>query len=639
MNFRSDINGLRAYAVMAVVLFHFGVPYTQGGFAGVDVFFVISGFLMTGIIFNGIEKERFSVVRFYFDRARRIVPALAFLCFTLLSIGYFVLTPPDYEALGKHVASSMLFVSNVIFSNEAGYFDQASHEKWLLHTWSLSVEWQFYMIYPLVIVALRKWLKVVFIRWLILCATVLSFMLAIYASVHWPTPAFYWLPTRTWELLVGSLVYLFPVSFNQIKSTLIEWVGIGLILFSVFYISVDVAWPSTFTVLPVLGAALVIISGQKKSPLTSNLLVQFLGKTSYSIYLWHWPFVVALNYLTIAKQTQWIIGGVLASIIAGYLSYSYIEGFASKKKGVSQEGSKPQLKVISVWLFVGVYGMCILILQGIPKRMDSNFNSKTQEIVMPLRDNGWCFYSVSSIKTLRVGSEGLHCELGNKNGHLNGLLFGDSYAGHNEPFWSIIANDNDMKINAVTTNWCYPSLTKDFPSMSDRSYQQCLMNRKYLYDHISDYDLVVFSGLWSAVYSKNKMQEVYDVISFAASRTKLVVLMPSPTTFDINIKRAYERSLILGQDFDIAKIDKEKDNVTRKANESLKHISLKYNNVLYFERDSLFNINGMPSDITKDGMPYSLDGNHISVYGSKMSAYAFKKTQEYNKFREMMHRL
>jgi hypothetical protein len=165
------------------------------------------------------------------------------------------------------------------------------------------------------------------------------------------------------------------------------------------------------------------------------------------------------------------------------------------------------------------------------------------------------------------------------------------------------------------------------------------MNRKYLYDHISDYDLVVFSGLWSAVYSKNKMQEVYDVISFAASRTKLVVLMPSPTTFDINIKRAYERSLILGQDFDIAKIDKEKDKVTRKANESLKNISLKYNNVLYLDRDSLFNINGMPSDITKDGMPYSLDGNHISVYGSKMSAYAFKKTQAYNKFRDMMRRL
>ena len=148
-SFRQDINGLRAIAVIAVVLFHFNASWMPGGFAGVDVFFVISGFLMTGIIFRGIEQENFSILKFYVARANRIIPALAVLCLVLLVFGWFYLTPLDYKALGKHAASSVAFLSNIIYWRESGYFDAASHEKWLLHTWSLSVEWQFYILYPL----------------------------------------------------------------------------------------------------------------------------------------------------------------------------------------------------------------------------------------------------------------------------------------------------------------------------------------------------------------------------------------------------------------------------------------------------------------------------------------------------------
>ena len=152
MQFREDINGLRAIAVIAVVLFHFNSSWMPGGFAGVDVFFVISGFLMTGIIFKGLEQQKFSILRFYVARANRIIPALAILCIILLILGWFYLTPQDYKALGKHAASSVTFVSNVTYWLESGYFDALASEKWLLHTWSLSVEWQFYLIYPLVLV-------------------------------------------------------------------------------------------------------------------------------------------------------------------------------------------------------------------------------------------------------------------------------------------------------------------------------------------------------------------------------------------------------------------------------------------------------------------------------------------------------
>lgn len=160
MQFRKDINGLRAIAVCAVVLFHFNAPWMPGGFAGVDVFFVISGFLMTGIILRGIQEKNFSLMKFYVARANRIIPALAVLCLVLLVVGWFHLTPMEYKTLAKHVVSSITFYSNHVYWGEAGYFTAASNEKWLLHSWSLSVEWQFYIIYPVILVTMHKLMPV-----------------------------------------------------------------------------------------------------------------------------------------------------------------------------------------------------------------------------------------------------------------------------------------------------------------------------------------------------------------------------------------------------------------------------------------------------------------------------------------------
>ena len=188
-SFRYDINGLRAIAVIAVVLFHFNASWMPGGFAGVDVFFVISGFLMTGIIFRGIEQENFSILKFYVARANRIIPALAVLCLILLIFGWFYLTPLDYKSLGKHAATSVSFLSNIVYWRESGYFDAASHEKWLLHTWSLSVEWQFYIIYPLILVAMRKFMSIKTMKYLLLVGTILGFIFCVIATYKWPNPS------------------------------------------------------------------------------------------------------------------------------------------------------------------------------------------------------------------------------------------------------------------------------------------------------------------------------------------------------------------------------------------------------------------------------------------------------------------
>ena len=213
--FRPDIAGLRAIAVIAVVLYHFGVKGFSGGFVGVDIFFVISGFLMTGIIFSKIETNKFSFIDFYLARAKRIIPALAVLCLVLVVCGWFFLIPGDFRTLGKHAASSISFLSNFIFWREAGYFDTSSHEKWLLHTWSLSVEWQFYIIYPLIIFTLKKILDTQSIKLSIATLAISSFGLSIYIGNNWPSAGFYLFPTRAWEMLAGGIVFLYPLRVSS----------------------------------------------------------------------------------------------------------------------------------------------------------------------------------------------------------------------------------------------------------------------------------------------------------------------------------------------------------------------------------------------------------------------------------------
>lgn len=208
-NFRRDINGLRAWAVVSVVLYHFGVLGFTGGFVGVDIFFVISGFLMTQIIVRGLQTDNFSILAFYLARAKRIVPALLVLCAVLLVMGWFVLPAPDYKPLGMHVLTSLLFVSNIQYWREAGYFDAASHDKWLLHTWSLSVEWQFYLLFPILLALLwRLYPGPRNTARLLLLLLIASLVLSVWLTLKKPEAAFFLLPTRAWEMLTGGLVAL-----------------------------------------------------------------------------------------------------------------------------------------------------------------------------------------------------------------------------------------------------------------------------------------------------------------------------------------------------------------------------------------------------------------------------------------------
>lgn len=320
--FRLDINGLRAFAVLSVVLYHFGVPYVSGGFVGVDVFFVISGFLMTGIVLERVDHK--GVLDFYIARFLRIVPALVVVVLALMIFGLFALSTNEFEILSKNSISSLLFYSNNYYAIHSSYFDPSSELNFLLHTWSLSVEWQFYIFYPLLVIAIKKLRLPVGISLSVIFA--ISLAITFMRVTGSREDIFYLLPTRAWEMLAGGLVYMASVRYK-----LPEWsrhcdgYGIALIVVAVVMLHSNGYWPSYSTLAPVIGAIIIILSNDQSSILTSNKISQWAGKISYSVYLWHWPIIVVMKYYDIQFSALNIFLGVITSFILGDISYKVIK--------------------------------------------------------------------------------------------------------------------------------------------------------------------------------------------------------------------------------------------------------------------------------------------------------------------------
>ncbi|MGL4938950.1 acyltransferase family protein [Shewanella sp.] len=424
--FRHDINGLRAWAVVAVVLYHFGVPGFAGGFVGVDVFFVISGFLMTGIIITGLERGNFSLWSFYLARARRIIPALLVLCATLLILGWFWLPNADYKMLASHVGTAVAFVSNLKFWREAGYFDAASHEKWLLHTWSLSVEWQFYILLPLGCLLLWHWFGKRGVKLALVAAGLLSLALSVYASDRWPGAAFYLLPTRAWEMLAGGLVWWATRTQPMPRqwAALAEGVGIALIILAITTFDPAMQWPGYLALVPVVGAMLVLAANNQHSWLTANPLARHLGASSYSIYLWHWPLVVLLTYAGEQATPQWIVLGVLGSLVLGELSLRGVEN--PTRKGFAKFGiwsQSCQLVVVT-----GAVGLAaVLVFTGFKvsspiliKRLAPEINLIADESLNKNPRQEFCHLSPNK------GVDSPLCEFG--TGKVKVVVVGDSHA-------------------------------------------------------------------------------------------------------------------------------------------------------------------------------------------------------------------
>lgn len=339
--YRADIDGLRAMAVLPVVLFHAGVPGFSGGYVGVDVFFVISGFLMTQIIVREIDAGTFALLRFYERRARRILPAFFVLLVAVFAAGYMLLLPDDFVALGWSAISALFSVANIHFFLQSGYFDESAVTKPLLHIWSLAVEEQFYLLFPLILLLLKRRSEKL-VKSVMCGLAALSFAASALLTISDQPSAFYMLPTRAWELLAGGLMALHigpPVSSRSLREAgAIS--GALLIALPVFFFDATTLFPSPGALLPVLGAALVIhlADGTTIGEVLGSRLMRAVGLISYSLYLWHWPIIVFLTYRTgVNLDAISIVLALGLSLAAAIFSWRLVETpFRTRKEHPSR---------------------------------------------------------------------------------------------------------------------------------------------------------------------------------------------------------------------------------------------------------------------------------------------------------------
>jgi len=636
MKFRKDINGLRAIAVIAVMLFHFNASWLPGGFAGVDVFFVISGFLMTGIIFRGIEQENFSILRFYVARANRIIPALAALCVVLLIFGWFYLTPLDYKALGKHVASSMGFLSNVIYWRESGYFDVASHGKWLLHTWSLSAEWQFYIIYPLLLVTMRKFMPVKAMKTTVLLGMLLGFIYCIIATYIWPNSSYYLLTTRAWEMMLGGVAYLYPFALQDKRKKLLEWFGLVLIIGSYFVISKDNPWPGYLALFPVLGSFFIIQAQRNNSFLTSNIVSQKIGAWSYSIYLWHWPLVVALYYFSLDESFVYL--GIILSVLLGFISNKYIEKLKFRND-LGNLFSYLKCKPVYMMLIVGIFGGGVFISNGFENHYSDAVVAASNEALN--RNPYKC-----------MSDQKFPCYIGNES-NIKAIIVGDSHA---DALTTALADSVGLikeGIIALTARSCPFVLNIMSTTKGRKCYNENIRRIEYLASNYEDVPVFWVARTGVYLYGQSNPQRVksikdtkpkiyftnpynkaedalYDELKVNLSLTieKLLVSHPvyivHPTPeMRRNVPKILAKNLLLGNgDYDLSIDFNLYSQRNRRVRNLLNEIATIHSIQILDPIPYLCHNGRCMAQF--EGRPIYYDGDHMSEYGNKLLTPMFK---------------
>ncbi len=374
MRYRRDIDGLRALAVIPVVLYHARLGPFTGGFIGVDVFFVISGYLITSLITEEMRQDKFSIIKFYERRVRQILPALFLVILCTCAAAAWLMMPGQFDNFGKSVASTSIFSSNILFWRQAGYFAAPAADKPLLHTWSLAVEEQFYIAFPLLLFVIRRWLKGGWVVWLV-PAAMISFAVCLWGTTHKPEATFYLAPTRAWELLVGSLLALetVPELGHRLWRELAGLVGLGLVAWGVVTFTPQTSFPGANGLFPVGGAALIIYSGGGGETIVSRLLstkvLVAIGLISYSLYLWHWPLIVFVSSWNIFELSSIQMGAVVAaSFVLAALSWKFVELPFRRKGGVFQP---PYLfgSAAGVMLCFAGFGLAVHFSNGLPHRL------------------------------------------------------------------------------------------------------------------------------------------------------------------------------------------------------------------------------------------------------------------------------
>ncbi len=630
--YRSDIDGLRSLAVTIVILFHIWPHSLTGGFIGVDVFFVISGFLITSIINKELQAGTFTFKLFYTRRIKRILPVFYAMVFFTSLAAYFLLLPNFYLKFVETAVSASMYLSNVYFSKTSDYFALDSSAYPLLHTWSLSVEEQYYVFWPLVLVLLNlwrrksKWINLLIIGTLFIA----SYLFSIYSIQHNSSLGYYSIFSRAFELMVGSILALFiaqkpnvlsefSIKVKWIVVNLIALIGMCLIFISSYYLNEKMAFPGYIAILPTLGAAFIIYAGAMSH---HSLINRFIGNKcfvavgliSYSMYLWHWPLLAYWHYLNPeAKSVPLLIGLfiILMTLLLSSLSYFFIE-LPIKKKRYSFKSAFIQFQLVPLLIILSI-AWGVIKGKGLSDRLSSTAQLQNMYLSKDYCHNvihGECIFGDVKQRPTKV------------------ILFGDSHAGSLSPFWNKIANNQGVSIKIITSDSCYPLLdtVNSLPSSEPTLFSKkiCSNQIKYISEHVFDYDVFILAAEWSRYESGGKMvpskfifdSELRNTLAFLKMHNKKVIIMGDVPFDSNNLIDSMIRNSILPwhqKEDEILHLDS-----GAVINDRIKTISESYSDAYFFDMTKL--ISQIRSFPYENGILLYKDSDHLNQYGSELLA-------------------
>ncbi|MGH8856134.1 MAG: acyltransferase family protein, partial [Telluria sp.] len=388
--YRRDIDGLRAVAVLSVVLFHAFPSLLRGGFIGVDIFFVISGFLISSILLRELEQGTFSFAHFYARRVKRIFPALILVIVSCLAFGWLALFPDEYEQLGKHVMGGAGFAANFFYWAQVGYFDTAADTKPLLHLWSLGIEEQFYILWPIILLA--GWRLRANLLALAAVLALLSFAVNAGGIAQFPTATFYSPASRAWELLLGAglaCLHARPAGSPRLlparAANLLAWTGVALLAAGLALITRKSQFPGSLALLPALGALCLIGAGPQawfNRVVLSNRLMVWVGLVSYPLYLWHWPLLSFAQIIESREPAPLIrAGALLLALLLAWLTYRVVE------RPLRAGGGRGKVAALcALMLACAAAGAYIYLNGGLPARQPIEDNVANQKALVVVED-------------------------------------------------------------------------------------------------------------------------------------------------------------------------------------------------------------------------------------------------------------
>lgn len=447
--YRPDIDGLRAVSVIAVIGFHATPHLFPGGFLGVDIFFVISGYLITGLIYQQLQARTFSLLQFYTRRMKRLLPSymLVSLC-TLVSSSY-LLIPNDFVFFTTSLAASWAFVANIFFSMLSwGYFGQRSEGFPLLHSWSLSVEEQFYFIFPFLMIFLFK-----YFRQYLLTVCLLGVIVFVFISEYGTSRvgSYFLLLYRTHELLIGSLVF-FLAKERRFRSawlaSLAGMLGISLIVSALFFMRRDMPLPGLLSLVPCLGAALVIYSGTwstRTHAMLSWRPLVVIGLMSYSLYLWHWPIFSFLNYRKIDLSWPVISAAITLTVILSFMTWRFVEQPIRHHRQMDFKPVFAKFYVVPASIFLAV-GVSSYMTEGMPQRFSSDLRQLISSYSYERDLTRSCAIRAEDKLSIDFDHLAKHCTFGDlAQERIDVLLYGDSHAQHFKPFLDTLSSKAQLK--------------------------------------------------------------------------------------------------------------------------------------------------------------------------------------------------